>query len=472
MSDNNKINVALKAGVWYVVSSVIVRAIAVITTPIFTRLLSTAEYGTVSTFTSWYSLLLTFYTMNLTYSIGRAKLDFENKLDEYIGAMQTLSGLVSFVISLGIILFINPLSSFFELSRNATLMLAIYLFFTPSISFYQNGFRYRYKYKQNIAIAWYTAVATVVLSLVFIFTHDSNRAEWRMLGIMLPTVLLSLAFWAISIKNRNLNTNKRYWKYGISLSAPLIIHTLSINILSQSDRVFISKLCGSEDTALYSLVYSYSLLISIFMNAISDGWLPWFHDNLYVGNKELINKNSRDLVIFGCYIALACISIAPEAVMILGGREYMQALPCVLPIVLGILCQYIYTHYVNIEMHLKKTKYVSGGTIFATILNLVLNAIFIPIFGYVAAAYTTFVSYFVLLIVHYFITNNILRMKLYKDVFMFGSMIVTTIIGTIVTITFNFSAVRYSLIIVGFLSFVFYYRKYVIGFINNAKHKK
>ena len=454
MSDNNKINVALKAGVWYVVSSVIVRAIAVITTPIFTRLLSTAEYGTVSTFTSWYSLLLTFYTMNLTYSIGRAKLDFENKLDEYIGAMQTLSGLVSFVISLGIILFINPLSSFFELSRNATLMLAIYLFFTPSISFYQNGFRYRYKYKQNIAIAWYTAVATVVLSLVFIFTHDSNRAEWRMLGIMLPTVLLSLAFWAISIKNRNLNTNKRYWKYGISLSAPLIIHTLSINILSQSDRVFISKLCGSEDTALYSLVYSYSLLISIFMNAISDGWLPWFHDNLYVGNKELINKNSRDLVIFGCYIALACISIAPEAVMILGGREYMQALPCVLPIVLGILCQYIYTHYVNIEMHLKKTKYVSGGTIFATILNLVLNAIFIPIFGYVAAAYTTFVSYFVLLIVHYFITNNILRMKLYKDVFMFGSMIVTTIIGTIVTITFNFSAVRYSLIIVGFLSFV------------------
>ena len=472
MSDNNKINVALKAGVWYVVYSVIVRAIAVITTPIFTRLLSTAEYGTVSTFTSWYSLLLTFYTMNLTYSIGRAKLDFENKLDEYIGAMQTLSGLVSFVISLGIILFINPLSSFFELSRNATLMLAIYLFFTPSISFYQNGFRYRYKYKQNIAIAWYTAVATVVLSLVFIFTHDSNRAEWRMLGIMLPTVLLSLAFWAISIKNRNLNTNKRYWKYGISLSAPLIIHTLSINILSQSDRVFISKLCGSEDTALYSLVYSYSLLISIFMNAISDGWLPWFHDNLYVGNKELINKNSRDLVIFGCYIALACISIAPEAVMILGGREYMQALPCVLPIVLGILCQYIYTHYVNIEMHLKKTKYVSGGTIFATILNLVLNAIFIPIFGYVAAAYTTFVSYFVLLIVHYFITNNILRMKLYKDVFMFGSMIVTTIIGTIVTITFNFSAVRYSLIIVGFLSFVFYYRKYVIGFINNAKHKK
>lgn len=94
MSDNNKINVALKAGVWYVVSSVIVRAIAVITTPIFTRLLSTAEYGTVSTFTSWYSLLLTFYTMNLTYSIGRAKLDFENKLDEYIGAMQTLSGVV------------------------------------------------------------------------------------------------------------------------------------------------------------------------------------------------------------------------------------------------------------------------------------------------------------------------------------------------------------------------------------------
>lgn len=45
-------NTALKAGVWYVISSIMVKAISIITTPIFTRMLSTSEYGTVSTFTS------------------------------------------------------------------------------------------------------------------------------------------------------------------------------------------------------------------------------------------------------------------------------------------------------------------------------------------------------------------------------------------------------------------------------------
>lgn len=468
MSGDNKKsdNVALKAGVWYVASSVIVRAISVITTPIFTRLLSTAEYGTVSTFTSWYNLLLTFYTMNLTYSIGRAKLEYESKLDEYIGSMQTLSGIVSLILSVIIVAFVEPISRIFELSIPATVLLAIYLFFAPAIQFYQNGYRYRYKYKQNIAIAWYTTVGTVLLSLLFVITHDSNKAEWRMFGIVLPTVLLSCAFGINSIRKNNINFNRSYWKYGLSLSGPLIIHTLSLNILSQSDRVFISKICGAEDTALYSLVYSYSLLLSIVMNAISDGWLPWFHDNLYIGNKEGIKKNSQDLVILGCYIALACIGFAPEAVYILGGREYLQALPCVLPIVLGVLCQYIYTHYVNIEMHLKKTKYVSEGTIFATVLNLILNAIFIPTFGYVAAAYTTLVSYFALMIVHFIITRKKLGMKLYNDVFMFSSMIFTSIIGAFVSLAYDYTVMRILIILVGFVSFLVYFQSYLGQFID------
>lgn len=52
-------NTALKAGV-YVISSIMVKAISIITTQ-YSRMLSTSEYGTVSTFTSWSGLLLTFY---------------------------------------------------------------------------------------------------------------------------------------------------------------------------------------------------------------------------------------------------------------------------------------------------------------------------------------------------------------------------------------------------------------------------
>ena len=44
---------AIKAGVWYTISAVLLRSISIITTPIFTRLLSTEDYGVVTSFTSW-----------------------------------------------------------------------------------------------------------------------------------------------------------------------------------------------------------------------------------------------------------------------------------------------------------------------------------------------------------------------------------------------------------------------------------
>ncbi|MDO5157124.1 MAG: oligosaccharide flippase family protein [Eubacteriales bacterium] len=468
-NDNKKTeNLALKAGAWYVVSSVVVKAISIITTPIFTRLLSKSEYGTVATFSSWHALLLIFCTLNLTYSIGRAKLDFKGQLDDYIGSMQLLSGIVSFFLLMVTIIFINPISVLLELSKPATLILVVYLFFGPTVSFYQNGFRYQYKYKQNIAIAWYIALGTVFFSLFFVLSNEAYRAEWRMAGIAFPTILLSSAFWINSIRHKRLNFNKEYWKYGLSISLPLILHTLSLNLLSQSDRIFISKMCGTEDTALYSLVYNYSLFLSIVMNSIADGWLPWFHDNYFSGNKELIHKNSKKLVVLGCYIGLGCIAIAPEAILLLGGKDYLLGLPCVLPVVLGVTCQYIYTHYVNIELHLKKTKYVSGGTIFATVLNLVLNLILIPRYGFVAAAYTTLASYIALLIIHFGITRIKLRIRLYDDPFMFGAMIVTSLVAVVVTMTYDNIVARYGLLVVGFLTFLLYFKEYIGSFLKKS----
>lgn len=463
---------AFKAGIWYVISSVVVKAISVITTPIFTRIMSTAEYGTVATFTSWHSLLLVVFTLNLTYSIGRAKLDFSEDLDNYVGSMQLLSAIVSAGICLVVFVFLKPFSELFELSKPATILLMIYLFFGPAISFRQNSCRYRYKYKQNIAIAWYTALSTVAVSLILMLPAESNRDLLRMIGITVPTVILSAVFWFQSFKRGNIHVNKKYWSYGWRLSGPLILHTISLNILAQSDRIFIAKLGTSSDVGIYSLVYNYGLLLTIITHAVGDGWLPWFHDNYYAGNTGLIKKNSQKVVILGCFLALACIAFAPEAVWILGGDAYMAGVYCVPPIVLGILCQYVYTHYVNIELHLKKTKYVSYGTISAALLNIILNAIFIPMYGYIAAAYTTMFSYLCLLFIHCFITGRVLKVRLYNNIFMFASVFATGFVSAIIVLTYTHRAVRYVLTGIGFIIFMYIFREYIAKFMTGLKKRK
>lgn len=462
---------ALKAGTWYVISSVLVKAIAILTTPIFTRLMTPEQYGITATFTSWYSLLLPFCTMDLAFSIGRAKLDFPGELDNYIGSMQLLSALITSALSAFCLLFLRPLSVLLRLEPVVLILLMAYLMSMPAINFVQNGYRYRYQYKQNIAIAWYTAISTVALSLLLMLTLDADRALLRIIGIVVPNCLLSLYFWIRSARRGNLRVNVEYWKYGLRISAPLVLHTVSLNILSQSDRLFIQSIHGEAATGIYSLAYSYGLALSIITNAIADGWLPWFHDSYHSKNFDSIRKNTQKVVVLGCYVGLACIALAPEAIHILGGARYAEGTACVPPIVLGIVCQYIYTHYVNIELHLKKTGYVSMGTIVAALVNIVLNAIFIPRYGYVAAAYTTLASYFILMIGHFLITRLLLKVKLYNDAFMFGAMLLTFAAALIVAQTYNAPPLRFGLMLIGFVSFVVVFRQYIAGFIRRLRSR-
>lgn len=464
-------NIAFKAGVWYIISSILVKMISIITTPIFTRMLSTDEYGTVATFSSWYSMFLVIYGLNLWTSIGRAKIDFPDKLDEYIGSVQLLSLLFSLIISGVICVFITPLSAFFDLSRFGTILLLLYLIASPTINFMQSGFRYKYKYKENIFLAWYIAVSTVLLSLLLIFGVAGNRAELRMIGLVVPSVAAFLFFTVKSLKHGYLKVKFGYWKYGLSISLPMILHSISLNILGQSDRVVISKFCGPTPVAYYSLVRNFALLILVVTDAMNQAWQPWFHDSYHAGKTEGIKKNAKQLVLFVCYIGLACIAVGPEVIYILGGEQYAQAVGCLPPMVLGVVCQCVYTHYINIELHHKKTKYASFGTVVAAALNLVLNLIFVPIFGYVAAAYTTFVSYYVLLILHCFITRRKLNVHLYDDRFMITSMLVTAIVALFVSATYEHVLLRCFVILIGFVSFLWIFRSYISTYIQGVQGK-
>ena len=76
--------VQIKASVCFLICSFLQKGISTITTPIFTRLLSAAEYGQYNTFNSWLSILTVFITLYLSagvYSQGLVK--FENERDVF-----------------------------------------------------------------------------------------------------------------------------------------------------------------------------------------------------------------------------------------------------------------------------------------------------------------------------------------------------------------------------------------------------
>ena len=456
-TEASKDRLAVQAGLWYVVSSVLIRLVSLITTPLFTRLLSTQQYGAAGTFQSWCSLLTTVFSLNLMSSVGRAKLDFPGRLDDYIGSVSVLSLLVSLALSLGAVLFLGPVSAFLELNERETLLLLCYLCFFPALSFAQAGLRYRYRYRENIAVQWYLALGPALLSLGLILFSPLDKGFSRMVGLTAPIVLLSLVVWARALPG-GLRMKQEYWRYGLSLSLPMMLHALSMSLLAQSDKLVIARFGGQTEVAYYHLVRNYALLLFLLFDTVSQAWLPWFHDSLQEGRRDEVRRMVRLISALSCLGGLFLIALGPEAVLLLGGSAYAPALSAVAPTVMGVVCQCLYAHYINLVLHEKKTRYVSFGTMAAALLNLGLNFLFVPRYGFSAAAYTTFASFLCLLLIHFLFVRKKLNIRLYDDRQILFSAGVTAVIAACLSLLYGSLLARLGVLLVCFCGVLYGFR--------------
>ena len=83
--------VQMKASLWFLICSFIQKGISMITTPIFTRILTTQEYGQYSVFNAWLQILTPIVCLNLyagVYAQGIVK--FEDDRHRYSSALQGL----------------------------------------------------------------------------------------------------------------------------------------------------------------------------------------------------------------------------------------------------------------------------------------------------------------------------------------------------------------------------------------------
>ena len=93
----------------------------------------------------------------------------------------------------------------------------------------------------------------------------------------------------------------------------------------------------------------------------------------------------------------------------------------------------------------EKTKFIALGTTLAAIINIVLNAIFIPRYGYVAAAYTTLVTYALYFLFHYYLYRHIEKEKIYSVKAIVLSIIVVMLAGGVSLMTIQIPILRIAL---------------------------
>ena len=93
--EESGIKKSLAAGVWYTLSSVITKGASMLLAPVYTRLMTLVEYGFNSTISTWFSMMGTIVTGNLTASVNRAKYEFPGQLDSFISSATFLGSLIT-----------------------------------------------------------------------------------------------------------------------------------------------------------------------------------------------------------------------------------------------------------------------------------------------------------------------------------------------------------------------------------------
>lgn len=477
MADNDNGNKVVKSSIWYTIANVSIRAVAIITTPIYTGMLTTADYGKANTYNSWIDVFNVFACLCVVYSIGRAKLDFKDKFDEYMSALQGLSSSFGLILLILAFIFREALSGWIHYEVPLAVGLFAYLCVSPSVEYMMQKTRYEYRYKENILISVITCVGQVALSISLMLLFNDQRYIGKILGVMIPTAIMGIVFYIRFIVRGKVFYNREYWIYALKIGLPMIPHGLAMILLAQMDRIMIKDIIGDDQAGLYAFGYSFATLLMIFTNAIGQAWLPWFNETLHAGGRERIRSIQKKLVILGCFLSFCFIVAAPEALMLLAisNSSYWVAKYVVPPVVLGTLAQYFYTNYVNFEIYLKKTPVIAVGSCAAALINYVLNMAFIPRYGYLAAAYTTLASYLVLMLMHYITVRFILREKLYSDWFMFAAMAVMIVLGfvfmSMYTDGLRFALYRYGLAVVLVLVFAFALRSDIITLVNYVKKR-
>ena len=410
-------NREVKASFLYLVGNISTKAIAFITIPLFTRLLTPDEYGIVNTYSSWVHIASVLVTLSLYNSFRMAYVENKDDFESYCASVIRLSGLL-FIISMVVATVFMLISADVKNIWWMIYCCLIQAYGTFCVTAMSTKYMLQFNYTKRAVYMIIPNAFCAILALLLMYLNTENRIFWRIFAY----VLVYIAFICVTLlETRKGRTKREYWKYAITYSLPLVFHGLSLVVLSSSDRIMITSLVGAAQSGIYSLVYNLGLIATAVATSLEGIWLPWFITKLKKEEIYKINDKVTYLIENITVVVIGVMLVSPEILQIMASKPYWVGKPIIFPIVLASYITFLYDLAVNVEYQYKATKVIASNTIMAALINIGLNIVLIPTFGAIAAAYTTVIAYLLSLIFHLIyakkLVNSIFPIRRYAKYF-------------------------------------------------------
>lgn len=466
----NRLSPVAKTSMAIIIAKFFQKGLAMISSPIFTRIMSSSEYGIISTFTSWQSVIYIVATLNMAQGVfNNGMLDFKEDRPSFTYSILVLANICTAIFALIYICGYRWLAPFIDMPDALMCIMILYFFVTPAYNYWIGKNRFEYKYKAVFLISIVSALFSTGGAIITVLLAPENmKALAKIFTTETIAIFVGIIFYIYTICNAKGKIKIKYWKYALTVNLPLIPHYLSMYVLSSSDRIMITKLVNTSATAIYNVAYTAASVILIFWNAVDAAYAPWIYQKMEEKDYRSLQKRSLEVLTIFAGTAVFVTLFAPEIMSILGPEEYYDGVYIIPSVVAGVFFTAVFSLYMRIELYLKKSSTIMVATVAAALINLLLNFVFIQAVGYHAAGYTTLICYILLAVFH---SVNIHRLgydKVYNNrVIVLISVIVCGVIISI-SLLYSYTLIRYCLIIVLFTLGIVY-RKKILNIVKRGK---
>lgn len=400
-------NKEVKAGIWFAICNVLQKSSMILSIPIFTRLMSRADYGMNAVFQSWNSILIIIVTLNLAVGgFNTGMIEFKDDRDQFVSSLQGLSTLLAFFCLIIVLFFRRHIVRIIGLPEDIVILMFISYITQPAFDYWSARNRYEYKYKSLLLATFlYSAITIIIPYITVISSH--NKGQTKIKTTIIVIILFTLFFYILNFYKGRIFPKLKYWKYMLWFNIPLVPHYLSGILLAQADRIMIQKINGDIEAGIYSIAASLQGIFAIALTAVNSAFIPWLFECLEISKYKNISNKVEKLIIFMAYITIGIVSYAPEIIGIMASEDYIESIYAVPPIIYGGFITLMCAMFSDVELFYKRRIFMTCATVVATVFNIVSNYLLIPIYGYIICAYTTALSYLVYAIMHYFFMNRI-----------------------------------------------------------------
>lgn len=477
-----KIPVAARAGLWFVACTMLQKCIGFITVPIFTRIMPPVEYGLYSTYLSWYSILTVFCTLNMhsvIYVNNYTKADTQKEKDEAAVPLLSLSTVVTIILFVLYLIFHGWLEQYISMPFVLVCLLFAHILFEPPVLFWTMQQRFEYKYVKLVVRTIAMVVLNTVLGIVFVLIASGNEAVARFLSIVLVQAIFGGVFYVYFWKRAKKVFSTKGWLHALKVQLPLLPHSLSLTVLSSSDRIMITDMVGKAQAGIYSVAYSAGFIVNMLKNSIVDALKPWIYQKIKAKDFASIRKTCNIVMVLVTLISVVVTAFGPEIIFIMAPEQYHEAIYVIPPVAASSFFTFMYNLFSIVGLYFEKSNKIMIASVSGALLNLGLNYVCIQWFGYIAAAYTTLFCYMFFSFAHYLIMRGVCKkqldnVKVYDIRFILLMSAVVVAFSIIFTLTYHLIFVRYGIILAVLVIMIIKRKTFISTFkdIKNSKSKK